>query len=76
MQPSLSQAVRLKKMKQKGSLTIDSIRAMLSETKKTANGEPSVSKRFQKFFPADYSQKQMDAVIIELLKDWKSKATE
>jgi len=74
VKPSLSQAVRLKKMKQNGSLTIDSIRAMLSETKKTPKGEPSVSKRFQKFFPADYSQKQMDSVIIELLTDWQSKA--
>jgi len=73
VKPSLSQAVRLKKMKQKGSLTTDSIRAMLSETKKLSKDEQLVSKRFQKYFPPDYSQKQMDAVIIELLAEWKTK---
>jgi len=72
--PSLSQAVRLKKMKQNGSLTIDAIGKMLAETKAQPKGEPTVSKRFQKYFPPDYSQSQMDAVIIELLTDWKANA--
>jgi hypothetical protein len=26
--------------------------------------------RFRKFFPPDYSQKQIEAVIVELLMEW------
>jgi len=74
IKPSLSQAVRLKKMKREGILTIDEINTMLAETKKPPKGEPSVSKRFHKYFPTDYSQKQMDAVIIELLTGWKERS--
>jgi len=74
VKPSLSQAVRLKKMKQDGLLTIDAISKMLAETKKPPKGEPTISKRFQKYFPSGYSQRQMDAVIIELLTGWKANA--
>ena len=72
--PSLSQAVRLKKMKQDGKLTVEAISHMLSEEKKPPKGEPSGSARYRRFFPTDYSPKQIDAVIVELLTDWKTRA--
>jgi ParB family chromosome partitioning protein len=76
IKPSLSQAVRLKKMKKDGALTSDSIDRILSETKKPPKGEATGPMRFSSYFPPEYSQKQMDAVIIELLTAWKARAAE
>ena len=73
VKPSLSQAVRLKKLKQEGKLTVEAIDSMLAEEKKPPKGEPTVSARYRKFFPSDYTQRQIEAVIIELLADWKRK---
>jgi len=76
IKPSLSQATRLKKLKKElnegEKLSASQIDAILSEAKKPAKGEPTGSMRFRKYFPPDYSQKQMDAVIASLLKDWKA----
>jgi len=49
---------------------------MLSEEKKPPKGEPSGDARYRRFFPPDYSPKQIDAVIVELLTDWKARAAE
>lgn len=70
VKPSLSQAVRLKKLKQSGNLTADIIDAILSESKKPPKGEPTGSARYRRFFPPEYSPKQIDAVIIQLLSEW------
>jgi len=74
VKPSLSQAVRLKKMKQAGTLTIEAIEKMFSEAKKPPKSEPTGSMRFRKYFPPEYSPKQIDEVIVELLTDWKARA--
>ena len=70
--PSLSQAIRLKKLKQDGKLTPDEIDSIISEEKKPPKSVNPGSMRFRKFFPADYSPKQMEAVIVELLTEWKT----
>ena len=76
IKPSLSQATRLKELRKalkKGeNLSASQIDVILSEAKRPAKGEPTGSMRFRKYFPPDYSQKQMDAVIASLLKDWKA----
>ena len=72
IKPSLSQANRLKKLKQSGELTVDIIDTILSETKKPPKGEPTGSMRFRQFFPPDYSLKQIDDVITSLLKGWQA----
>ena len=74
IKPSFSQAVRLKKLKEEGKLTLDDIDAILSETKKPSKNETASSMRFRKYFPSDYSPEQMERVIIELLTDWKARA--
>ena len=74
IKPSLSQAVRLKKLKQDGKLTLEAIDLMLSEEKKPPKGEPTGSARYRRYFPANYSPKQIDEVIVGLLKDWKARA--
>jgi len=76
IKPSVSQATRLTKLKQgleRGeNLSAGQIDAILSEAKRPAKGEPTGSMRFRKYFPPEYSQKQMDAVISTLLKDWQA----
>jgi ParB family chromosome partitioning protein len=71
--PSLSQAVRLKKMKQSGELTLETIDSIFSETKKTPKDVPKGAMRFRKYFPPEYSQKQIETVVIELLTEWRAK---
>jgi len=70
VKPSLSQAVRLKNLNKAGKLTLEMIDKILSEEKKPPKNEPTGSMRFRKYFPPDYSQKQMETVIVRLLKDW------
>ena len=74
VKPSLSQAVRLKKLKQTGTLTLDVIDAILAEEKKQSQGEPTGTLRYRKFFPPEYSKKQIETVIFGLLKEWKARA--
>ena len=71
---SLSQAVRLKKLKHDDKLTEENIYNILAEEKGAPKGEATGAMRFRKYFPPDYSQKQIEIVIIELLTDWKAKA--
>ena len=74
VKPSLSQAQRLKKMKQAGELTIYAIDAILAENKKPPPTEPKGADRYRRFFPPNYTLIQIDAVIIELLTAWKEGA--
>ena len=72
IKPSLSQAVRLRKLKKAGELTLDQIDAMLVENKKTPKDGPTGTMHFRQYFPPDYSRKQMETVISALLKEWKA----
>jgi len=74
VKPSLSQAVRLKKLKQDGKLTHDMIDSVLSEDKKPLASNTVDITRYKNYFPSGYSQKQMDEVIKSLLRDWKARA--
>jgi ParB family chromosome partitioning protein len=69
--PSLSQAVRLKKISQAGELTADAIREVLSENKKPAE-KPKGAAQYREYFPPDYSPEQMESVIVDLLTRWKA----
>jgi len=61
-------------MKKAGTLTLETIDSILSEVKKPPKGEPVGSMRFRKYFPPEYSQKQIEDEIIKLLKRWKTNA--
>ena len=76
IKPSLSQAVKLKKLKQDGKLTKEKIRLILSEEKQKPVSLDKNSNKYSKFFPPTYSQEQIDEVIIELLTTWKSAHSE
>ena len=71
VKPSLSQAVRLKKLKLAGELTPALIDSILSEAKKTSTDVLKGFERYRRFFPSDYTHEQIDDVIIELLHGWK-----
>lgn len=73
IKPSLSQAVRLKKLKQDGKLTAVIIDTILAEEKKLPKDKSTGSVRFRQYFPPDYSQKQIEGVIIQLLTEWKAR---
>jgi ParB family chromosome partitioning protein len=75
VKPSLSQTVRIQKLKQAGTLTAEVIDSILAEDKKPPRAEPTGSMRFRRYFPPDYSAKQIETVIIGLLKEWKSAQT-
>ena len=75
VKPSLSQAQRLKQMKQTGNLTVEIIDRTLSEIKRTPKNVDMGVLSFGKYFPPDYSRKQMETVIIELLTVWRNGTT-
>ena len=71
IKPSLSQAVRLKKLKQNGELTVEMIDEILSENKKPPNDEEDKEiSRFRQYFPEGYTARQINKVITDLLHDW------
>jgi len=57
VKPSLSQAVRLKKMKQNGPLTVEAIDSVLSEAKRPPKSETTGAMQFRKYFPPNYSHR-------------------
>ncbi len=71
VKPSLSQGVQLKKMKQAGTLTDEQIDKILGENKKQPKPIKEIS-RFKRFFPADYTPRQMETVITDLLRAWQA----
>jgi ParB family chromosome partitioning protein len=76
VKPSFSQAVRFKKMKQTGTLTKEIICEVLSEVKESPVSEAKITLHYRKFFPPEYSPKQVEEVIIGLLKDWQRARSE
>jgi ParB family chromosome partitioning protein len=75
IKPSLSQTVRLKKLKQDGKLTAELINEVLSERKESPASEAKITFRYRKYFPPEYSPKQVEEIIITLLKDWRKTQT-
>ena len=69
--PSLSQAQRLKKFSMEGHLSIDVMRAIMSEEKKgeldriTLTGD-----KVNKYFPRSYTPQQKEQIILKLLEGW------
>ena len=60
--PSLSQAVKMKKLSKAGTLTSETIDEILSESKGQASREPKIDKtlrKFKRFFPEGYTAAQM-----------------
>lgn len=69
--PSRSQALRMRRMSENGTLDEDVILAILSEQKKVDCWNLSLPmNRISKYFPATYTYQQMQDTIIKLLEGW------
>ena len=72
--PSLSQAQRLKRFSQSGKLTEESMLAIMSEEKKQDVDRVTFTRdTLKKFFPRDYTPRQMEETILKLLQGWSKK---
>ena len=72
--PSLSQAQRLKKLSQEGTLNRDTMRTIMSEIKKPELGNITLKDAtLRKYFPRSYTPRQMQETIIKLLEQWQKR---
>ncbi len=72
--PSLSQAQRLKKYSQEGHLTLDMMRVIMGEEKKSDLDKVTfTSDILRKYFPKSYTPQRMQETIIKLLEGWQKK---
>ena len=72
--PSLSQAQRLRKFSNQGRLSVDTVFAVLSEEKPNQKEQVKfMTEDIRKYFPKNYSNKDMQETIIKLLENWQRK---
>ena len=72
--PSLSQALRLKKLAQEGHFSYDVAFAVMGEEKKGELDKVVIKNdTLRKYFPRSYTPKQMEDIIIKLLDQWQLK---
>ena len=72
--PSLSQAQRLRKFSEQGRLSIDTVFAVLSEEKPNQKEQVRfMTEDIRKYFPKNYTNKDMQQTIIKLLENWQRK---
>ena len=72
--PSLSQAMRLKKLSQEGGCSLEDMCDILGEVKKGDLERVAFkSEQLRKYFPKSYTPKQMSDTIIKLLEQWQKK---
>ena len=71
--PSLGQAQRLKQLSGEGKLENNIIDLIMREEKPLERKVTIHNDRLQKYFPASYTPKQMEDVIIKLLEGWHRK---
>lgn len=75
--PSLSQAQRLKKISQDGLFTKDTVSDILAEEKPNQKEQLRFPvERLRRYFPRDYTPKQMEDTVERLLADWQKKRTQ
>ena len=72
--PSLSQAQRLKRLAQEGHFSYDVAFAVMGEEKKDEQDKVVIKNdTLRKYFPRNYTPKQMEDTIIKLLDQWQRK---
>lgn len=75
--PSLSQAQRLKKISQDGLFTKNTASDILAEEKPNQKEQLRFPvERLRRYFPRDYTPKQMEDTVERLLADWQKKRTQ
>ena len=72
--PSLSQAIEMKRLSQKGKLDVDIISAIMSQQKPNQIEKIKIlASKFDKYFSRGTSQKQIEMVIFEALDEYYAK---
>ena len=72
--PSLSQAQRMKKFSAEGSLTLDMMRAILSEEKKPVRRQVVINlEELKDKIPPNYTDEQIQQVLVKLFTQWAQK---
>ncbi|NLE26715.1 MAG: ParB/RepB/Spo0J family partition protein [Clostridiaceae bacterium] len=72
--PSLAQAQRMKKLSQDGRLSIDVIFSILTEEKPNQKEKLNIQReRIDRFFPKNFTEKQKEDLIVQLLESWYKK---
>ncbi|MEK3899305.1 ParB/RepB/Spo0J family partition protein [Paenibacillus sp. FSL R7-0179] len=69
--PSLAQAQRMKKLSQDGRLNMDVIFSILTEEKPNQKEKLHIQReRIDRFFPREFTEKQKEDLIVQLLEGW------
>ena len=72
--PSLSQAIRIKKLAQQGEFDYDAVYNIMNEEKKSELDTVTIKNEIlRKYFPRNYTPRQMESIIIKLLDQWQLK---
>ena len=72
--PSLSQAIRIKKLAQQGEFDYDAVYDIMNEEKKSELDIVTIkNETLRKYFPRNYTPRQMENIIIKLLDQWQLK---
>ena len=68
-----SQSAKLKEYGKKGGLTLEMVRLILEQEKPKERKVTIKSDKINKYFPEEYSNDDIESVIIRLLEEWKGK---
>lgn len=72
--PSLSQAQHLRRFSEQGRLSVDTVFAVLSEEKPNQKEQVRfMTEDIRKYFPRNYTNKDMQQTIIKLLENWQKR---
>ena len=72
--PSLSQAIRIKKLTQQSEFSYDAVYDIMNEEKKSELDTVTIkNETLRKYFPRSYTPRQMESIIIKLLDQWQLK---
>ena len=72
--PSLSQALRMKRLSKEGNLTDDTMLQIMMEQKKPENWNLSLPMdKVKRYFPKSYTPQRMEETIFKLLDSWMKK---
>lgn len=74
--PSLSQAQRIRKLSQNGACTVEAMREIMSEEKKSELDKITIdTDEVKKYFPRSFTPSQMKNTILKLLETWMKNRT-
>ena len=70
---STAQSAKLKEYGKKGELTMPMVRLILTEEKPKERKVTLKAEKISRYFPEEYSESEIENVIIELLEEWQKK---